>query len=79
MDPHKPMTDSSDLLRGILDAQLSSNNAALATVLRDAAEPQDAVNECHRGPAKSQLRKPERGLGLQAARLPKFGGQRASR
>jgi hypothetical protein len=78
MDPHKPMTDSTDLLRGICDAQLSSDSTALATVLRDAAEPEDSCNECHRGTTKSQLRRPERGPGLRAARLPKFGAQRAS-
>ena len=79
MDPYKPMTDSTDLLRGIRDAQLSSDGIALATVLRGAAELEDTGYECHRGSAKSQLRAPGRGLGLQAERLPKFDAQRASR
>lgn len=79
MDPHKSLTDSTDLLRGIFDAQLSSDNGALATVLRDAAEPEDAGNESHRGPAKRRLRRPERGPGLRAARRPKYGAQPASR
>jgi hypothetical protein len=79
MDPHKSLTDSTDLLRGIRDAQLSSDNAALAKVLRDAAEPEDTGNESHRGPAKSQLRRPERGPGLRAARRPRYGAQPASR
>ena len=79
MDPHKPITDSTDLLRGICDAQLSADSIALAKVLRDAAEAEDAGNECHRGPAKSQLRRPERGPGLRAARLARFDGQPASR
>jgi hypothetical protein len=78
MDPYKPKTDSTDLLRGICDAQLSSDSTALAAVLRDASEPEDTGNECHRGPAKSQLRRPERGPGLRAARLPKFGAQQAT-
>ena len=79
MDPHKSLTDSMDLVRGICDAQLSSDDAALAAVLRDAAEPEDTGNESHRGPAKSQLRRPERGPGLRAARRPKYGAQPASR
>ena len=79
MDPHKPMTDSTDLVREICDAQLSSDSTALATVLRDAAPPEVTCNECHRGPAKGQLRGPERGLGLREARRPEFGAQPASR
>jgi hypothetical protein len=79
MDPHKSPTDSTDLLNAICDAQLSSDNAALAKVLRDAAESEDTGNENHRSPAESQLRRPERGPGLRAARRPKYGAQRASR
>ena len=80
MDPHKPMTDSTDLLRGICEAQVSSDSIALAAVLRDAAaQADDRGNECLRGPAKSQLRRPERGRGLWGERLPKFGAERALR
>ena len=79
MDPHKSLTDSTDLLRGICEAQLSSDNAALVTVLRDAAEPEGTGNENHCGPAEGQLRRPERGPGLRAARQPKYGAQPASR
>jgi hypothetical protein len=78
MDPHKPKADFTDLLRGICDAQLSSDSAALAAVLRDAAEPDDSGNECHRGAAKSQLRRPERGPRLRPARPTKFDAARAS-
>jgi hypothetical protein len=77
MDPYKP--DSTDLLRGICDAQLSSDSIALAAVLRDAAQADDTGNECLCGPAKSQLRRPERGRGLWGERLPKFGAERALR
>ena len=79
MDPHKSLTDSTDLLRGICDAQLSSDDAALTAVLRDAAEPEDTGNESHRGPAKSQLRRQERGPRLRAMRRPTFDAQLASR
>jgi hypothetical protein len=78
MDPHKSLIDSTDLLRGICDAQLSADNAALAAVLRDAAAPEDAGSESYRAPAKSQLRRPERGPGLRATRRPTFDAQRAS-
>ena len=78
MDPYKPMTDSTDLLRGICDAQLSSDGIALALVLRDAMLPEGTGNECHRVPTKSQLRGPEHGLGPRAERLPKFDARRAS-
>jgi hypothetical protein len=79
MDPHKPTTDSTDLLRGIYEAQLSSDSTALITVLRDAAQAEDKSDECHRVPANSQIRWPERRLGLWAARPPIFGADRASR
>jgi len=80
MDPDKQMTDSTDLLRRICDAQLSSDDIALAAVLRDAAEPEGAgIERQHRGPAKSKPPRPERGTGLRAARLPKFDSQRPSR
>ena len=78
MDPHKPKADFTDLLHGICDAQLSSDSAVLAAVLRDAAQPEDMDNHCHSGPAKSQSRRAERGPGLRAARLRNFGAQRAS-
>lgn len=74
------MTDSTDLLRGICEAQVSSDSIALAAVLRDtAAQADDRGNECLRSPSKSQLRRPERGRGLWAERLPKFCAQRALR
>jgi hypothetical protein len=73
------MIDCTDLLRGICDAQLSSDDAALATVLREAAEPDNAGTECRCGSAKGQIRRPERGREFRAARLPKFGAERAWR
>jgi hypothetical protein len=79
MDPHEPKADSMDLLRGICDAQLSSDNAALAAVLRDAAASEDTGDESHRGSAKSQLGRPEHGPGLPAMRRPRFDAQLASR
>jgi hypothetical protein len=79
MDPYKPMTDSTDLLRGICDAQLSSDSTAFASVLRDAMLPEDTGNKFHRGPTKIQLRGPEHGRGPRAERLPKFDAERAWR
>jgi len=78
MDPHKPITDSTDLLRGICEVQRSSDSAALVALLREAAPADEKGNECHCGP-KSRPHRSERRPGLPTARLPKFDAQRAKR